>query len=538
MVVKDQDVAFVKSGGSSNTNQNLSLGGDVSVISPGRNFTDNFLHNVFDEVTNDEAVSGEYEYRHAYYRNRKTYKVKNVRLFVVSDQTGPYSKIEFAKGTAPNGFIEQALIDENTGPAGISDSDWKIPSSVSPILLGDVEAGSTASFFMRRKVEVGALIAELETITIRIVVDPTIAPPSEVECPDGSHYDSQNDQCVQDPEPPDDTCPEGQHRDLFGICVDNTGQPCPDGQILQNGQCVDISTPPPPPEPVKILVTGDIGCNNDAEDVINTVPLFAPDMFIANGDLSYSSTINCFMDLLDENNLIEITKITIGNHDDEEDGSSRLRQNFTSIFQIPSLGYYGTTIQNVHIIFMDTQSDYSLNSPQYIAVRSDLQGAQINPSIDWIVVCYHKPSLTAPSDHAPLTDFRDIYHPLFNQYKVDLVIASHNHNMQRSFMIRYNPSNPSNPTIVNAASSKHYFNLNEFLNAQMFFVVGSGGRALDNISSKPAYMDYINDEDFGLLVLEFDNKILRASFVSTGEEEADINDLDVVIIDKTKTDPF
>ena len=63
MPVLDLLVRFQISGGASNENPHLSLGGDVSTA-PLRNIVSNFLHGFFDEVTNTEAVSGEYEYRH------------------------------------------------------------------------------------------------------------------------------------------------------------------------------------------------------------------------------------------------------------------------------------------------------------------------------------------------------------------------------------------------------------------------------------------------------------------------------------------
>lgn len=509
MPVQSSLVRFQLSGGTANENPNLSLGGDISVAT-NRNIVSNFLHNLFDEVINTEAVTGEYEYRHFYYRNGADFKVRNARLMILADQTSVWSKLEFAKGTANNGLVEQAIPDENTAPVGISDTNWRIPNSLNPLLLGDLEADSVASIWIRRKVEVGSLIAKNEKVTIRIIADPPvpIAPP--VECPAGQHYDTATEECVDDEEEPDD-CPEGQHRDPNGVCIDNTGTPCPEGTILVEGQCVPVGSPPPP-EPVKIMIAGDIGCNGDAENVIrqiSEVPNIS--MFIANGDLSYSSTVNCFMDILDENNLIEITKITIGNHDDDEDGSTALRNEFVSQFQIPSVGYYATTIQNIHIIFMDTQSNYALNSQQYTLVRNDLIVASQNASIDWIVVCYHKPSITISSQHAALTDFRDIYHPLFDQYHVDVVVAGHNHNFQRTYPIRYNASSPSTPTIVNSTAGP-YINVD----GRIFINAGTGGRALDDLGSVPSHYIYSNDEDFGYLYLEWtnNNKTLLGAFIA------------------------
>ena len=43
-------------------------------------------------------------------------------------------------------------------------------------------------------------------------------------------------------------------------------------------------------------------------------------------------------------------------------------------------------------------------------------------------------------------NLRDTYHPLFDTYKVDLVLEAHLHNYQRSFPLEYNSaSQPPNP---------------------------------------------------------------------------------------------
>lgn len=536
MPVQSSLVRFQLSGGEANENPNLSLGSQVS-IATNRNIVSNFLHNLFDEVTNTEAVSGEYEYRHFYYRNGATFKVKNAKLMVLADQTSIWSKLEFAKGTANNGNVEQSVPDENTAPVGISDSNWKIPNALNPLLLGDVEAGSTASIWVRRKVEVGALIAKNEKVTIRIIADPPVPVAPPIACPNGQHYDSTTGTCVDDEEEPDD-CPTGQHRDANGNCVDNTGTPCPEGQVLQNGQCVPVGSPPPP-IPVTIAVAGDLSCNSAAQDVLGHIANIghaALDagkgfFFIANGDLSYASSGQCFVDILEDLDIPLLTKISIGNHDDDEEQSTALRTSYINYFGIPSAGYYSFNVQNIHILIMDTQSSYAVNSAQYTFARNDLIAASQAANIDWIIVCYHKPSMTVGSDHAPLTDFRDIYHAMFDTYKVDVVISSHNHNMQRSYPVKHNPSNPSNPTIISTHPSNVY---GEDMDARVFIVSGAGGRALDDMSSLPAHYAFGNDSDHGFFVMgwSFNNKRLTGKFWAVNSPTI-IEELDMFELNKT-----
>jgi len=535
MPVLDLLVRFQISGGASNENPHLSLGGDVSTA-PLRNIVSNFLHGFFDEVTNTEAVSGEYEYRHMYYRNSHDFKVRNAKLMVLSDQTSIWSKLEFAKGTSNNGNIEQAIPDENTAPVGIPDTAWQIPNIANPLALGDVEAGSTASIWVRRKVEPGALIAKGEKVTIRIIGDPPVPTTPPVNCPSGQHYDTTTQQCEDNEEEPDPDCPEGQHKDENGNCVENSGTPCPEDEHLEDGQCVPNGSPTIP-DPITAAMAGDIGCSS-AGGLTTLLAGSIEDLnlFVADGDLSYTSSIDCFTDDLDAEELTDRTQITIGNHDDEEDGSSRLRTDFISYFGIPSVGYYSFDMQNIHFLMMDTQSSYSINSAQYTFARNDLIQASQNASIDWIVVCYHKPSMTMPTDHAPLTDFRDIYHPMFDTYKVDFVVNGHNHNMQCTFPVTHNSSSPSNPTIVTqgvpTADLDRYY---EDINGRIFIVVGSGGRQHDDLGTKPAYYDFGDDEHYGLVTFAWfdNNKAVTVAFYRTAQNTGDAEELYALTVRKT-----
>ncbi len=53
-----------------------------------------------------------------------------------------------------------------------------------------------------------------------------------------------------------------------------------------------------------------------------------------------------------------------------------------------------------------------------------------NSAIKWIVVFSYRPQYSSPSVHPGNGDLRDIYHPLFQKYNVDLILQAHNHNYQ------------------------------------------------------------------------------------------------------------
>ena len=100
---------------------------------------------------------------------------------------------------------------------------------------------------------------------------------------------------------------------------------------------------------------------------------------------------------------------------------------------------------------MATELRYSKGSSQYNFVLDDLQKASIDPNIKWIIVNYHRVMYTSPngcsaSSCKGSSSLRDIYHPLFDKYGVDLVFQGHVHNYQRTFPLKYNPNSHSNPT--------------------------------------------------------------------------------------------
>ena len=101
------------------------------------------------------------------------------------------------------------------------------------------------------------------------------------------------------------------------------------------------------------------------------------------------------------------------------------------------------------------KSPYEQGSEQFEFVKHDLMKTKTNSSIDWIIVYYHQPMYTSKTSHEGLASLRDLYHSLFHEYGVDLVLQGHVHNYQRTYPLIYNSENPSNPTITQSAILDH-----------------------------------------------------------------------------------
>ena len=213
---------------------------------------------------------------------------------------------------------------------------------------------------------------------------------------------------------------------------------------------------------------GDWGCSSNANNVENGIAAKRPERVLGLGDYSYQPTATCWLNIIRPTD--SITKITIGNHEDDDNEDY---QNYISHFHL-NKPYYSFDYNNVHVLVMDTdRTSFSSGSDQYNFVQKDLKTASENPSISWIIVTYHEPMYTSPnacSSCNSSTTFRNTYHVIFDQYDVDLVLQGHVHDYQRTFPLKYNPSSPSSP--IKTSSSTNTYDDPE---GEIYAIVGTGG---------------------------------------------------------------
>ena len=214
-----------------------------------------------------------------------------------------------------------------------------------------------------------------------------------------------------------------------------------------------------------------------------------PELILALGDFSYKKTADCWLKIVDQ--IDEKMKIVIGNHDVETE--SQLSQ-YMNHFNLTSQ-YYSFNHKNIHFLVMSTELPYQEDSEQYNFVKNDLNKASSDPNIHWIIVSFHKVAYTSISLLQPVAALRNIYHPLFEKYGVDLVFQGHQHNYQRTYPIKhakdmiikdYYGDNTTDSVPNPIITTK---NLTDYTNpdGQIFATVGTGGISLfdfrDNASS-------------------------------------------------------
>jgi hypothetical protein len=103
-----------------------------------------------------------------------------------------------------------------------------------------------------------------------------------------------------------------------------------------------------------------------------------------------------------------------------------------------------------------------------------------------------------------------IYHPLFGEHNVDVVLQGHEHNYQRTYPLEYNIGNPDKPTVTD-------INPNSYSDpsGQIFVTVGTAGAQLRNLDGNAPYTVTQHDGfGFSNIDITSSGKTLNATFVA------------------------
>ena len=264
---------------------------------------------------------------------------------------------------------------------------------------------------------------------------------------------------------------------------------------------------------------GDWDCGSNAIATRNSVINTNPELVVGLGDYSYEANADCWLNIVDP--FDHKMKIAIGNH--EIDESSQSLGQYLSHFNMPRQ-YHSFNFNNVHFLVLATDDSFGTNSNQYSFAVNDLKAASTDSNIDWIVVAFHKPLYDVPCSSDSCDDedaFRDIYHPLFDQYDVDLALYGHAHNYVRTFPIKHDSTTSDSP-IITSSNQNNYINPD----GEIFVQSGAGGRSLRDLSGTENYNVFQSDSEFGILNIDVvntnsDNLQLLGKFIQNDGDVID-----------------
>ena len=179
-----------------------------------------------------------------------------------------------------------------------------------------------------------------------------------------------------------------------------------------------------------IVIYGDSRTNHQIhQKIVNEIIKIKPPLVFHTGDLVEDGLIPD--QWVTFNNIVsDLTNIAdfypaLGNH---ENNSPFYFDNF----DLPNNDrWYVVEKNNLHFIILDSNSDCSIGSEQYLWVEDDLQN--IAESIKFIIAIFHHPPFSTGPHTEDEKGLRQSIVPLFDQYGVDIVFNGHNHNYERSF---------------------------------------------------------------------------------------------------------
>jgi hypothetical protein len=253
------------------------------------------------------------------------------------------------------------------------------------------------------------------------------------------------------------------------------------------------------------VTAGDWGCGKDAHNTFGMMKQMEPELFLALGDYSYEPSLGCWFNMVESAGLS--LKVVVGNHDAEGSLVHALMNKFNLAKQ-----YYSFDYQNAHFLALSSELNSGEDSGQFKFARDDLGMAKSNPNINWIIVYFHRPFYSGSG--LDNTGMRDMYHPLFEKYGVDLVLTGHAHNYQRSYPLSYNTARPERPLIAD-------HNQFQYVNTTgtIFTIAGTGGESIQGVDKKP-YLASIY-EGFGCLNVQINGRTLNAEFYTAAGKTID-----------------
>lgn len=246
-------------------------------------------------------------------------------------------------------------------------------------------------------------------------------------------------------------------------------------------------------EPFNFAAVGDFGCSEKAKETSTNIASKDPELVLVLGDLSYNHTAGCWFNIM--SGLKDKIMITLGYHDMNNETMLDI---YLRSFEMDK-PYHSFDYRKVHFLVLASEFPFHQGSEQYKFVKRDLQVASESEDINWIVVSTYGPFYTSPSNHKAYTSLRDLYHPLFDKYQVDLVLQAHNHNYQRSYPITFNSNNSSEPVVTDHSQTRYVEP-----SGSIFSTVGTGGKSIHPFYGEAPYMT-MQSNRFGFLNVEVNN---------------------------------
>lgn len=371
------------------------------------------IHNLFDKVTEAEADLGKTEFRCYYVKNlHPSEPIRNPLLIIVQNTASPDDQIAIGWGTSPIDGVEQTIATESTPPTNVSFTE--APTRTEAAVLGiNIPPLGHKAIWVRRIVSFDAAEHPQNGAIIRLLSDNVVDEVLDVD---------------QMPQPDEDTSfsAVGEFDDSF------TMQEIYD-RIRGRNSNLHIST-------------GNMSTATASAGSATAIAGPGGAIATAGGVTAIAGQ-----------GVMDRTRMAFGNNDSDNKG----KENFWKNRQGIKNRYSSYQFQNVHFLFMDTKDKESWDeaSTQYEFVQKDLTDAASNPANDWIFVVMNRVMYASATDTEPkfiLKELRELYHPIFQDKGVHIVLQGDIHNYQRSYPLNFNTGDSDVPNLIQSVNEPDY----------------------------------------------------------------------------------
>jgi hypothetical protein len=199
-----------------------------------------------------------------------------------------------------------------------------------------------------------------------------------------------------------------------------------------------------------------------AGDITAAVERLGPLFNLVNGDLCYANLaedrVRTWSDWFENNSRSARHRPWMpaaGNHDNESGNGPIGYAAYQTYFALPESGsdaevgglWYSFTAGAVRVISLNNDDVcYQDGGDSYVHgysggaqkrwLERELADARHDPRVDWIVVCMHQTATSTANNNGADLGIRQDWLPLFDRYRVDLVVCGHEHLYERSHPIR------------------------------------------------------------------------------------------------------
>ncbi|MEI7576463.1 MAG: metallophosphoesterase family protein [Armatimonadota bacterium] len=240
----------------------------------------------------------------------------------------------------------------------------------------------------------------------------------------------------------------------------------------------EFMTAEPDPKEFVFTAYGDHGVSSDAAKNVENVLFEKPAFHLMLGDISYANgdqpIWDKYLQQIEPMTSVIPYMLTLGNHENEDikiDGAS------TKIGYMSTLARFAMPgAENWYTFDYGCARFVSINSDAYKApghlewLDATLATARKDPSVKWIVVMQHHPVYGTSKGRGDNQGLIDNVAPIYDKYKVDLVLQGHDHHYERQYPMRSN-------AIASKDKSKYKKGV-----GTLYVIEGGGGRPMYDFS--------------------------------------------------------